>query len=95
MDTAGWGWSQRDRGGGVYFTQSTQLALILCFCVRVCVRHLCRVNVVEHDNGGAVVVEHQAPEVLDCVGQRMLGNDEGRRLLVALQHDSRWRRLHF
>lgn len=47
--------------------------------------HLCGVDIIQHDNGCAVVVEDQAPEVLHRVGQRMLGNDECSRLSVALK----------
>lgn len=84
----GGGGARKTQEVGFSFTRSSQFVLKLC--VYVWLRHLCRVDVVEHDDGGAVVVEHQAPEVLDRVGQRMLGYDEGRRLLVALQHNSRW-----
>ena len=42
------------------------------------------IHLVEHDDGGAVVIKHQPPEVCRGVGQRMLGNDEGGWLLVAL-----------
>lgn len=93
-------WTQLGGGGArktedveFSFTRSSQFVLTLC--VFVWLRHLCRVDIIEHDDGRAVVVKHEAPEVLDRVGQRMLGNDEGRRLLVALQHNSKWRSLHF
>lgn len=47
--------------------------------------YLCCVHLVEHHDRGAVVVEHKPPEVAHGVWQRMLGNDEGRWLLVALE----------
>ena len=34
------------------------------------------VELVEHNNGGAAVVEHQPPEVSSCPGQRVGGHDE-------------------
>ena len=43
------------------------------------------VYVVQHDDGRAVVVQDQPPEVLHRVGERVLGHDEGGRLLVALE----------
>ncbi len=46
--------------------------------------HLCGIDVVQHHYRRAVIVQRQPPEVFDGVGQRMLGNDERRRLLVAL-----------
>lgn len=47
--------------------------------------YLGRVDVVQHHDGGAVVVQNQPPEVLHRVGERVLGHDERGRLLVALQ----------
>ena len=46
---------------------------------------LSQVDLVEHHQAGAAVVVHQAPEVLDRVGQWVLGDDEGGGLSVALQ----------
>lgn len=57
-----------------------------CVCAHVSGRvYLGRVNVVEHYYGCAVVVQHQSPEVLYCVWQRVLGHNECRRLLVTLE----------
>lgn len=47
--------------------------------------YLSQVNLVQHHQAGAPVVVDQPPEVLDGVGQRMLGDDEGGGLPVALQ----------
>lgn len=47
--------------------------------------YLSQVNLVQHHQAGAPVVVDQPPEVLDGVGQRMLGDDEGSGLPVALQ----------
>lgn len=63
-------------------------------CVRVYAHvsgrvYLCWVDVVEHHYGCAVVVQHQSPEILDCVWQRVLGHYERRRLLVALEDEGR------
>lgn len=46
--------------------------------------HLSGIHVVQHDDRRAVIVQNQPPEILHCVRQRMLGNDERGRLLVAL-----------
>lgn len=46
--------------------------------------HLSGIHVVQHDDRRAVIVQNQSPKILHCVRQRMLGNDERRRLLVAL-----------
>lgn len=54
-------------------------------CTCVCCVYLRRIDIIQHDDGRAVVVEDQTPKVLHCVRQRMLGNNEGWRLLVALQ----------
>lgn len=51
--------------------------------------YLCWVDVVEHHDGCAVVVQHQSPEILHCVWQRVLGHYECRRLLVALEDEGR------
>lgn len=51
--------------------------------VFVCM-YLCCIHLIEHYNGGAVVVEHQPPEVTHGVWQWMLSNNEGRWLFVAL-----------
>lgn len=71
----GRGGARKTEGVGFSFTRSSQFVLTLCMYVWL--HHLCRVDVIEHDYGRAVVVEYEAPEVLDRVGQRMLGNDEG------------------
>lgn len=47
--------------------------------------HLSQIDLVQHDNGGASIIIHQPPEVLDGVGQGMLGHDERGRLSVALR----------
>lgn len=47
--------------------------------------YLSQVNLIQHHQAGAPVVVDQPPEVLDGVGQRMLGDDEGGGLPVALQ----------
>lgn len=47
--------------------------------------YLSQVNLVQHHQAGAPVVVDQPPEVLDGVGQRMLGDDEGGGLPVALR----------
>lgn len=47
--------------------------------------YLSQVNLVQHHQAGAAVVVDQPPKVLDGVWQRMLGDDEGGRLPVALQ----------
>lgn len=47
--------------------------------------YLGRVNIVQHYYGCAVVVQHQSPEILHSVWQRVLGHYESRRLLVTLQ----------
>lgn len=46
--------------------------------------HLSGIHVVQHDDRRAVIVQNQPPEILHRVRQRMLGNDERGRLLVAL-----------
>lgn len=63
---------------------------VYCLCVNVCAHvsgrvYLGWVNIVEHYYGSAVVVQHQSPEVLYCVWQRVLGHYESRRLLVTLE----------
>lgn len=61
---------------------------IACVCVCLCISgrvYLGWVNVVEHYYGRAVVVQHQSPEILHRVWQRVLGHYERRRLLVTLQ----------
>lgn len=47
--------------------------------------HLCGIHLVEHYYRGAVVVEHQPPEVGHCIGQWVLGYDEGCWLFMALE----------
>lgn len=46
--------------------------------------YLCSVHFIQHHNGRTVVIKHQPPEICYSVGQRMLGNYKGSRLLVAL-----------
>ena len=63
---------------------------VYCPCSSVCAHEsgrvcLGRVDVVEHHYGSAVVVQHQPPEVLHRVRQRVLGHDESGGLLVALE----------
>lgn len=58
-----------------------------------CISHLSQVNLVQHDDGSAAVVIYQSPEVFDCVGQWMLGHNEGSRLPVAL-HNTQYHVLH-
>lgn len=45
---------------------------------------LCSVHFIQHDDGGAVVIKHEPPEVGHGVGQRVLRHDEGRWLFVAV-----------
>lgn len=57
--------------------------------LRVCAHvsgrvYLGGIHVVEHHYGSAVVVQHQSPEVLYRVWQRVLGHYECGRLLVTL-----------
>lgn len=53
------------------------LFCVLDVCVYVSGRvYLGWVDVVEHHYGCAVVIQHQSPEVLHCVWQRVLGHYE-------------------
>lgn len=65
----------------------------MCVCARVSGRvYLGWVYIVEHYYGGAVIVQHQSPEVLHCVWQWVLGHYECRRLLVTLEEREENRR---
>lgn len=61
------------------------MGFYMCMVLTFVCFYLRCVHFIEHYDGGAVVVEHQPPEVAHGVWQRMLGNDEGRWLLVALE----------
>lgn len=51
--------------------------------------YLGQVNLVQHHQASAAVVVDQPPKVLDGVWQRMLGDDEGGRLPVALRESQK------
>lgn len=47
--------------------------------------YLSWVHIIEHYYGCAVVIQHQPPEVLYCIWERVLGHNECRGLLVTLE----------
>lgn len=47
--------------------------------------YLGSVQLIQHHHRGAVIIEHQPPEVCHGVGERVLRDHEGGRLLVALK----------
>ena len=47
--------------------------------------YLGSIQLIQHHHGGAVIIEHQPPEVCHGVGERVLCDHEGGRLLVALK----------
>ncbi len=69
-----------------YFVYCMRVCVCVCVFAHVSGRvYLGWVNVIEHYYGCAVVVQHQSPEILHRVWQRVLGHYECRRLLVTLE----------
>lgn len=80
--SAVWSFSETKLDKSWEYRKGTHESLFLFF---LCFFYLCCVHLIEHYNGRAVVVEHQPPEVTHGVWQRMLGDNEGRWLFVALE----------